>query len=224
MKLSFKYRPKKLADVVGQPAVAHLQRIAASPHPTCILLEGEGGVGKTSMALAMAHELGCDDEFTDRHVVVGSDLNIDTCRWYWQGPLRFMGRSSSGFKVFIIEELEWLSAQAQAFLKDALERNLPPKTIVLATSNGVGKLSGPLLQRFKRYQFASDAAFAKRCEARLRLIWREETGQDDLPREAIRGWAHEGRPGWGWIDDQFSMRKALDDMEDAIPAESLVAA
>lgn len=61
-----KYRPKSLTDVVGnENAVRAMKRWAESwsrgiPHKKALVLMGEPGTGKTSSALALAHDLGWD--------------------------------------------------------------------------------------------------------------------------------------------------------------------
>lgn len=204
-----RYRPRTLTDIVGQPPVGFLRQLAANPYPCCLLLEGSPGVGKTAAAFALAHDLGCHDEWTDRHVVVGSEFSVDMARNLWQGVLQLMARSESGYKVLVIEELEWLSQQTQVFLKDGLERKLPKRTIVVATSNGVGKLSKALLQRFRLYPFSAGPTFARAAADRLAGIWRNEAGDVPLPSEWL---------SWGWdFSEQppvFSLRSALDQMAD----------
>ncbi len=64
LKWTEKYRPKKLADVVGNPkALKTLEEWAVSwdkgkPKKKAVALIGDAGVGKTSSALALADEMG----------------------------------------------------------------------------------------------------------------------------------------------------------------------
>src|SRR5262245_55365176 len=61
MNLTEKYRPRTLADVVGQPwATEQLREFTANPVSCAFLFEGATGTGKTSAALALAHDLGVD--------------------------------------------------------------------------------------------------------------------------------------------------------------------
>ncbi len=59
-----KYRPKTLDDVVGNPtAVADLRKWAdgwtrGRPDKKAVILQGDPGIGKTSAALALGHEMG----------------------------------------------------------------------------------------------------------------------------------------------------------------------
>lgn len=205
-KFSERYRPQKLSDVIGQPAAVRLlAALVKEPHSTCRLLVGPAGVGKSSAALAVAGELGCHDPFTDLHQITASDLSIDAARDLWAGPLRFAARSRSGYKILLVEELEQLHPQVQIFLKVGLEQ-LPPRTIVLATSNSVAKLDEALLQRFGQpLKFSGGALFAAAAILRLSEIWAAEAGEVSPPSELAR---------WGWSGENFSMRVALDCIAD----------
>ena len=56
-----KYRPRKIADFAGQEkAKTILQKFAAKPYRIAWLFNGPTGVGKTSMALALASEIEAD--------------------------------------------------------------------------------------------------------------------------------------------------------------------
>lgn len=205
MKLSEKYRPRKLAEIVGQPPVLLLQRFCANPYQRCFLFEGTGGIGKTTAALAMANELNVH-EF-DLHLVIGSEFSIDRARDLWHGPLQNRPMNVGAWKLLLIEELEFLSPQTCTFLKTGLERKMPPSTIVVATSNGVGKLPAPLLQRFARYTFRGDLSLLQASLPYLQKVWEQEAPQLPFPPSAA---------SWGWDEDEetFSLRSALDAMQD----------
>ncbi len=59
--LTAKHGPRTLGTIVGQSwVVDQLRAFVAEPFPATFLFEGEMGTGKTSAALALAHELGVD--------------------------------------------------------------------------------------------------------------------------------------------------------------------
>ncbi len=214
MRFSEKYRPQTLDEVVGQPFVRMFKALAANPYSCCILLECQhGGVGKTSTALAFANDVGCPDEMHGLHIVPCSEFSIEVAREMFDGNrLRLrpmMGKG--GWHCVILEEFDWLPAQTQRYLKVALETRLPSRCIVVATSNGTGKLDRALLQRFHHYAFSYGAPFRDACIQRLRHIWKLETGSEEMPEYLI---------GLGDTAEQsFSLRVALDKMQDMIACE-----
>jgi replication-associated recombination protein RarA len=61
VRLSEKYRPRKVAEFVGLPKAKRvLSRFVADPYACSFLFFGPPGVGKTSVAMAMAAEMGAE--------------------------------------------------------------------------------------------------------------------------------------------------------------------
>src|SRR3981081_3938509 len=59
--LAEKYRPRAISDFAGlENPKRILHKFAANPYPSAWLFVGPPGVGKTSMALALASEIGAE--------------------------------------------------------------------------------------------------------------------------------------------------------------------
>ena len=212
MRLAEKYRPRGLADVVGQSCIAKLRRFAAAPFATGWLFQGSAGVGKSATALALAAELGAVDEMSGLSVVCTANMGKDEAerlvRRLWQRPL------CGAWNVLILEELERLSPQCQVYLKVALaSENLPPRAIVIATSNDTSLIDAALLERFGRpLVFNNWVALGDAGAARVAHVWADETGGAPLPYHA---------KDWGWYSEggkrvRYSLRAALDALQQAL--------
>lgn len=210
MKLSDKYRPTTLSDIIGQFKVNHLRRLVARPYSSCWCLLGPPGTGKTATAAAVAHDLDCHEEMTGYFRVTASELGIDAARELFDHRLKLRPFSPQGWKVLVIEELELLSQQTQIFLKVALE-NLPSKTVVIATSNGVSKLQPALVERFTQIEYSSGEFFASAVTRKLRDIWSVEVGGEP-PSDIDR---------WGWSGDRYSARIALGKLQQLVDTKQV---
>jgi replication-associated recombination protein RarA len=198
---------------VGQPQVIdRLKAFAASPEPRILILEGPSGSGKTTAAMALAEQLACQDWFgASSYKLEGTELSIDRARAYFEPaetPFRFK-LSAGKFHVLRIEELEYVNPTVQRYLKEAMEEAQRRwKCIVLATSNDATKLEKALRHRFKLYTFSAGMHFAQEACKLLERVWLAEVGPGvDMPV----GWQM-----FGWEEKEFSLRLALDRLEEYI--------
>ncbi len=171
------YRPQSLDSIFGQPeVVTFLRGLVGKPHPAALLFEGETGTGKTSAALALANDLGCrvdQKEFGGVHVIAAGEQTADAVREtynrLWQTP--FYG---SGWKVLIVNEADRMHAAVETVWLDRLE-NLPPRTMIVFTTNYLDKLSQRLRDRCLSLHFECDPRkVADDARALLTAMWRAE--------------------------------------------------
>lgn len=222
MSLSEKYRPRSLADVVGQQAAAQLARFSAHPSRGCFLLHGPSGVGKTATALAFAEDIACSE--WSRYLRKSGKLGIEAAEQLFDQTVRFYPMDGH-WHVVILEEFERVGSDAlRMYLKTALDIDTPPedgglarRCIVISTSNDVSKIEPALLQRFTVLQFDAGESFAAAANRRLKDIFALELPWMEMPP----GWE-----GWGWYvgpdkKPQFSMRQSLRKLDGWMLAEGL---
>src|SRR5262249_35995428 len=137
-----KYRPRTLDDLLGQPwVVEQLRAFARNPFPCAFLFEGETGCGKTSAALALARDLGAGSdewpELAGLYQIASGEQTGDSVRGLLR-TLQLCPLRGSGWKVAVINEADYMSASAAQIWLDALE-NLPPRSVIVFTTNHAGK-------------------------------------------------------------------------------------
>ncbi len=178
--LTERYRPMALDSLWGQPkAVAVLRKFAAAAYPAPFIFEGETGTGKTSAALALAAELGCrvdQKEYGGVWQIASGEQTADTVREMVR-RMHLCPLMGSGWKVLIVNEVDRISRPAEMVWLDALEA-IPPRTVIVFTTNEAGLLSQRFRDRCTRLTFESDPAKLRQSACRLlSAIWRAETGK-----------------------------------------------
>jgi hypothetical protein len=178
-RLDEKYRPTTLSEVIGQGnAVYQLETFLEAPHSTAFLLEGESGVGKTSAARALANDLGVDPDW-GFEMIESAKGDMDAV----ERALKMLRHVApgSGWKLVLVDEADLMTPKASYLWLSALE-NLPPKSVVVFTTNRPSHFPDRFLDRCERISFASDGRTLKQdAQSLINAVWRREVGTGDPP-------------------------------------------
>lgn len=161
------YKPKRIGDFVGLAKVKRICSVfAANPREACLLFVGEPGCGKSSMARAIAAQIGAEV-----HAISSADCTKDAlenlariCNYV---PL------AGGWHVCVIEEGDSMSDAAGKWLLSRLDGTNPcPKTLWIITCNSLDRLEDRLTSRCLTIRFDGYGSGAETL-ALLERIWTE---------------------------------------------------
>lgn len=143
-----KYRPRTVEDcILPERLKAVFQQYVNQKEIPNLLLAGGAGVGKTTIAKAMCNEIGCD-----YMVINGSDENgVDTIRVKIKNYASSVSLSG-GRKVIILDEADYLTPNAQAILRNAIEEFAANCSFIF-TCNYKNKIIDPLHSRCAVIEF-----------------------------------------------------------------------
>ena len=136
-----KYRPRYLDDFVGDNTVRiKIQEYLDTGKLQNLLLFGPAGTGKTSLAKLIVDQLGADHLYIN----ASDERGIDTIR---DKIIPFASSIGfNGLKIVILDESDYLTAQAQATLRNVMESFSASCRFIL-TCNYLDRIISPLQSR-----------------------------------------------------------------------------
>lgn len=180
-----KYHPKSINEVVGneevKEAIKHyIENPEAMPH---LLFAGKTGTGKTTLAYILARGiLGEKFSINFKELNASHNNNVEFIRQvvinYMRYPPLFL---DTPFKILLMDEADYLTAEAQACLRRPLEK-YKHNCRVIFTANNPNKIIDAIKEgRVAFFKFKS----IQKSEMRKRLLYIAEQEGVDIDIDEI---------------------------------------
>ena len=180
-----KYRPQKLADIVGQDEIVErLSSYVKSGNLPHLLFTGSAGVGKTTAAVTLAREFFKDNwQRNFRELNASDERGIDVVRNQIKEFARTGRDGDVAFKILFLDEADALTTDAQSALRRTMETYAQTCRFILSC-NYSSKIIDPIQSRCAIYRFKPLGPDAIREEVR-RIASREGLTITDGAMDAI---------------------------------------
>jgi len=180
-----KYRPQKLAEIVGQDEIVErLSSYVKSKNIPHLLFTGSAGVGKTTAAVTCAREIfGESWHMNFRELNASDERGIDVVRNQIKQFARTTPLGDTGFKILFLDEADALTTDAQAALRRTMESYAQTCRFILSC-NYSSKIIDPIQSRCAIYRFKPLAPDAIKEEIR-RIAQREGLSVSSDAMDAI---------------------------------------
>lgn len=149
-----KYRPKILSEIVGQETITErLKAYVTTQNVPHLIFAGPPGTGKTTAALALAHEMFGEQHWSQNfHELNASDeRGIGIIR----GKIKDFARTApigASFKIIFLDEADSLTQEAQAALRRTIEKYTHICRFILSV-NYSSKIIEPIQSRCAVFRF-----------------------------------------------------------------------
>lgn len=177
--LTDKYRPRAISDFLGlDKAKTICAKLAAKPFASSWIFVGDSGLGKTTLALALAECMPAE-----RHHIPSQDCNLPELKRVI-GNCHYIPRTGCRMHLVLVDEADQMSQAAQLYLLSKLDStSFPPNTIFIFTCNETGSLEKRFLSRCVTVEFSS-YGIAKDASALLERVWESEANGAPAPNFA----------------------------------------
>ncbi len=215
-----KYRPVKLAEVIGQEQVTDV--LASSLKQGRIshayLFVGPRGTGKTSVARIFAHEINgfeyqIEDDYVDIIEIDGaSNRGIENIRELKERVT--IAPTSGKYKIYIIDEVHMLTKEAFNALLKTLEE--PPEHVIfIMATTDAHKVPATITSRAQTYKFK--LADAETMHAHLKMVAeKEHIPIEDAALKVVV------KKGGGSFRDSLSLLDQVSTLSDSQITETLI--
>lgn len=197
--LTDKYRPARIEDFAGLDKQRRiLARFAANPYPSAWLFTGASGTGKSSMALAVANEIGAEIIH-----VPAKECDLQRVQEIARQCSYVPMQGPKGFWAVIVDEIDSASEGAMLAWLSKLDATAPlGNAVTIFTSNGIERLEKRFLSRCRVLEFSTYGMSNSICDF-LQRVWDSEV---DSPTE---------RPNFARLvkDCQSNIRDCMNKLE-----------